>query len=64
VLQVRARRPGRGLAVVRRVGLPRAGSRYRVRIKLPGGRWQLSTRYVDPGVVSSGVSRVRSVSVR
>jgi tungstate transport system substrate-binding protein len=64
VLQVRARRPGRGLAVVRRVGLPRAGSRYRVRVNLPGGRWQLSTRYIDPGVVSSGVSRVRSVSVR
>jgi tungstate transport system substrate-binding protein len=63
VLQVRARRPGGRLSVVRRVRLPRTGSRYRVRVNLPGGRWQLSTRYVDPGVVSSGVSRVRSVSV-
>ena len=63
VLQIRARRPGGQLTVVRRVRLPRTGSRYRVRVNLPGGRWQLSTRYVDPGVVSSGVSRVRSVSV-
>jgi hypothetical protein len=63
VLQIRARRPGGRLTVVRRVRLPRTGSRYRVRVNLPGGRWQLSTRYVDPGVVSSGVSRVRSVSV-
>jgi tungstate transport system substrate-binding protein len=63
VLQVRARRPGGRLAVVRRARLPRTGSRYRVRVNLPAGRWQLSTRYVDPGVVSSGVSRVRSVSV-
>jgi tungstate transport system substrate-binding protein len=63
VLQVRARRPGGSFAVVRRVRLPRTGSRYRVGVNLPGGRWQLSTRYVDPGVVSSGVSRVRSVSV-
>jgi hypothetical protein len=64
VLEVRARRPGGRLAVVRRVRLPRTGSRYRVRVRLPGGRWQLSTRYVDRGVVSSGASRVRSVSVR
>ena len=63
VLQIRARRPGGGARVVRRVRLPRTGSRYRVGVNLPGGRWQLSTRYVDPGVVSSGVSRVRSVSV-
>jgi len=63
VLQVRARRPGGRFDVVRRVRLPRTGSRYRLRVNLPGGRWQLSTRYVDPGVVSSGVSRVRSVSV-
>jgi len=63
VLQIRARRPGGGVRVVRRVRLPRTGSRYRVGVNLPGGRWQLSTRYVDPGVVSSGVSRVRSVSV-
>jgi tungstate transport system substrate-binding protein len=63
VLQVLARRPGGRLSVVRRVRLPGTGSRYRVRVNLPGGRWQLSTRYVDPGVVSSGVSRVRSVSV-
>jgi tungstate transport system substrate-binding protein len=63
VLQIRARRPGGRLSVVRRVRLPRAGSAYRAGVNLPGGRWQLSTRYVDPGVVSSGVSRVRSVSV-
>src|SRR4051794_8432877 len=63
VLQIRARRPGGRFDVVRRVRLPRTGSRYRLRVNLPGGRWQLSTRYVDPGVVSSGVSRVRSVSV-
>src|SRR4051812_46888328 len=63
VLQIRARRPGGGVRVVRRVRLPSTGSRYRVGVNLPGGRWQLSTRYVDPGVVSSGVSRVRSVSV-
>src|SRR3954469_10550962 len=63
VLQVRAGRPGGGVRVVRRVRLPSTGSRYRVGVNLPGGRWQLSTRYVDPGVVSSGVSRVRSVSV-
>src|SRR3954469_1936737 len=63
VLQIRARRPGGRVRVVRRVRLPRTGSRYRVGVNLPGGRWQLSTRYVDPGVVSSGVSRVRSVSV-
>jgi tungstate transport system substrate-binding protein len=64
VLQVRARRPGGRLSVMRRARLPRTGSRYRVGVNLPGGRWQISTRYVDPGVVSSGVSRVRSVSVR
>jgi tungstate transport system substrate-binding protein len=63
VLQVRARRSGGRLAVVRRVRLPRTGSSYRVSVNLPGGRWQISARYVDPGVVSSGVSRVRSVSV-
>jgi tungstate transport system substrate-binding protein len=63
VLQIRARRPGARVQVVRRVRLPRTGSRYRVGVNLPGGRWQLSTRYVDPGVVSSGLSRVRSVSV-
>jgi len=63
VLQIRARRPGGRLSVVRRVRLPRTGSTYRVGVNLSGGRWQLSTRYVDPGVVSSGVSRVRSVSV-
>jgi tungstate transport system substrate-binding protein len=63
VLQVRARRPGGRFAVVRRVRLPRTGSGYRVRVNLSGGRWQLSTRYVDPVRVSSGVSRVRSVSV-
>jgi len=63
VLQVRARRPGGRFTVVRRVRLPRTGSTYRVRVNLSGGRWQLSTRYVDPGRVSSGVSRVRSVSV-
>jgi tungstate transport system substrate-binding protein len=63
VLQIRARRPGGRLTVVRRVRLPKSGSRYRAGVNLPGGRWQLSTRYVDPGVVSSGVSRVRSVSV-
>ena len=64
VLQIRARRPGGRYSVARRVRLPKTGSRYRVGVNLPGGRWQLSTRYVDPGVVSSGVSRVRSVSVR
>jgi len=63
ILQIRARRPGGRFAVARRVRLPRTGSRYRVGVNLPGGRWQLSTRYVDPGVVSSGASRVRSVSV-
>jgi tungstate transport system substrate-binding protein len=63
VLQIRARRPGGRLSVVRRVRLPKTGSRYRVGVNLPAGRWQLSTRYVDPGVVSSGISRVRSVSV-
>jgi hypothetical protein len=63
VLQVRARRPGGRFSVVRRVRLPRTGSRYRVGVNLPGGRWLLSTRYVDPGVVSSGVSRARSVSL-
>jgi tungstate transport system substrate-binding protein len=63
VLQVRARRPGGRLTVVRRIRLPRTGGGYRVRVNLPGGRWQLSTRYVDPGVVASGVSRARSVSV-
>jgi len=63
VLQIRARRPGGRLSVVRRVRLRRTGSTYRAGVNLPGGRWQLSTRYVDPGVVSSGVSRVRSVSV-
>jgi hypothetical protein len=63
VLQVRARRPGGRFSVVRRVRLPRTGSRYRVDVNLPGGQWQLSTRYVDPGIVSSGVSRVRWVSV-
>ena len=63
VLQIRARRPGGSYDVVRRVRLPKTGSRYRVRVDLPGGRWQLSTRYVDPGRVASGVSRVRSVSV-
>src|SRR4051794_39964707 len=63
VLQVRARRSGGRLAVVRLVRLPRTGSTYRVSVNLPGGRWQISARYVDPGVVSSGVSRVRSVSV-
>jgi hypothetical protein len=64
VLQVRARRPGGSFTVVRRLRLPRTGSRYQLRVNFPGGRWQLSTRYVDPGVVSSGTSRVRSVSVR
>jgi tungstate transport system substrate-binding protein len=63
VLQIRARRPGGSYDVVRRVRLPRTGSRYRVRVDLPGGRWQLSTRYVDLGRVASGVSRARSVSV-
>src|SRR4051812_35963235 len=63
VLQVRARRSGGRLAVVRRVRLARTGSSYRVSVNLPGGRWQISARYVDPGVVSSGVSRVRSVSM-
>jgi ABC-type tungstate transport system permease subunit len=63
VLQIRARRPGGRFAVVRRVRLARTGSRYRVAVNLPGGTWQLSTRYVDPGLVSSGASRVRSVSV-
>ena len=63
VLQIRARRPGGRLTVVRRVRLPKTGSTYHAGVNLPGGRWQLSTRYVDPGVVSSGVSRVRSVSV-
>jgi tungstate transport system substrate-binding protein len=64
VLQVRARRAGTsGLRIVRRVRLPVRGSTYRVEVNLPAGRWQLSTRYVDPGVVSSGTSRVRSVSV-
>jgi ABC-type tungstate transport system permease subunit len=63
VVQIRARRPGGRFAVVRRIRLPRTGSLYRVGVNLRGGRWQLSTRYVDPGVVSSGASRVRSVSV-
>ena len=63
VLQVRARRPGGRLAVVRRVRLRSSSSRYRVGVKLPSGVWQLSTRYVDPGVVASGTSRVHSVSV-
>jgi tungstate transport system substrate-binding protein len=63
VLQIRARRPGGRLSVVRRVHLPKTGSTYHAGVNLPAGRWQLSTRYVDPGVVTSGVSRVRSVSV-
>jgi tungstate transport system substrate-binding protein len=64
VLQIRARRAGRSaFRVVRRVRLPSRGSAYRVGVNLPAGTWQLSTRYVDPGVVSSGTSRVRSVSV-
>jgi hypothetical protein len=64
VLQIRARRPGDRFSVMRGVRLARTGSLYRVGVNLPAGRWQLSTRYVDPGVVSSGTSRVRSVSVR
>src|SRR3954447_14230144 len=63
VLQVRARRSGGRLAVVRRVRLARTGSSYRVSVNLPGGRWQISARYVDPGRVASGISRVRSVWV-
>jgi tungstate transport system substrate-binding protein len=63
VLQIRARHPGGRFSVVRHVRLPRVGSRYRVGVNLPVGLWQLSTRYVDPGIVSSGASRVRSVSV-
>src|SRR4051794_22349465 len=63
VLELRARRPGGASAVVRRVRLPRTGSRYRVAVDLPGGRWQLSTRYIDRGVVASARSRVVSVSV-
>jgi tungstate transport system substrate-binding protein len=63
VLQVRARVPGGRFRVVRRVRLHKTGSPYAVRVTLPAGRWQISTRYADPGVVSSGASRVRSVSV-
>lgn len=64
VLQIRARRAGvRSFSVVRRVRLAQRGSRYHVGVNLPPGLWQLSTRYVDRGIVSSGTSRVRSVSV-
>jgi hypothetical protein len=64
VLQIRARAAGtRTFHIVRRVRLPERGDRYRVGVDLPAGRWQLSTRYADPGVVASGTSHVRSVSV-
>jgi tungstate transport system substrate-binding protein len=64
VLQIRARAAGtRTFHIVRRVRLPERGGRYRVGVDLPAGRWQLSTRYADPGVVASGTSHVRSVSV-
>jgi tungstate transport system substrate-binding protein len=63
ILQVRVGRPGGRLDVVRRKRLPRRASHYHVTFRLPAGQWQLSTRYVDPGVVSPGVSRLRSVSV-
>jgi ABC-type tungstate transport system permease subunit len=63
-LQIRAGRVGTGrVTVVRRVSLPRRGSRYAVGVTLPAGRWQVSARYLDPGIVASGTSRARSVSV-
>jgi len=63
-LQVRARRSGsQGFGLVRRVRLPRRGSRYRIDVNLPAGTWELRTRYVDKGIVAPGASRVRSVSV-
>jgi len=63
-LHVQARRPGsRRFKVVRRIRLRRSGSRYRVAVNLPGGRWQVSTRYVDRGIVAPDSSRIRSVSV-
>ena len=64
LLQVRARRAGaRTFGLARRVRLERRGSRYRIAVNLPAGSWELRTRYVDPGIVSSGASRVRAVSV-
>jgi tungstate transport system substrate-binding protein len=64
VIQVRARRAGaQGFGLVRRVRLPRRGSRYRIDVNLPAGSWELRTRYVDKGIVAPGASRVRSVSV-
>ena len=52
-----------GFGLVRRVRLPRRGSRYRIDVNLPAGTWELRTRYVDKGIVAPGASRVRSVSV-
>jgi tungstate transport system substrate-binding protein len=64
VLQIRARRAGsRRFGLVRRVRLRRRGGCYRIAVNLPAGLWQLRGRYVDRGIVSSGDSRVRSVSV-
>ncbi len=63
-LQIRARQAGtRRLRVVRRVRLRRNGSHYRVAVNLPGGSWEVSTRYVDRGIVAPGTSRIRSLSV-
>ena len=64
VLQIRARRASnRRFGLVRMVRLRRRGRRYRITVNLPAGLWQLRARYVDRGMVSSGDSRVRSVSV-
>jgi tungstate transport system substrate-binding protein len=63
-LQIAARRAGtRRFHLVRRVSLRRQGRHYRIAVNLPPGVWQVRTRYVDRGIVSTDVSRVRSVSV-
>jgi tungstate transport system substrate-binding protein len=64
VLQIRGRQAGnRRFGLVRSVQLRRRGSRYRIAVNLPAGLWQLRARYVDRGIVASGDSRIRSVSV-
>jgi tungstate transport system substrate-binding protein len=44
--------------------LRNGASKYSVSITLGRGRWQLKTRYRNPGVVRTADSRARSVSVR